>query len=128
MAILAKTITPTGVELNYHRIGEYLETDEKITLNVYSYLTEENRHDYQPTFRTQMEIPKYPSLSDLTENNVNHLNYAYAMVYDTMVDGSFYLKIKGDVVNDEPVSEYFDALLHEVQDDEIDGIEPDGEE
>lgn len=29
MAILAKTITPTGVELNYHRIGEYLETDEK---------------------------------------------------------------------------------------------------
>ena len=114
MAILAKTITPTGVELNYHRIGEYLETDTQIIFMVYSYPTQEIREEYQPAFKTEVVIEKRGNtIYQLYEMEANHYNYAYAHLLYMMQHNNFYLKVVGECVNDEPTIIAIDEMVVE---------------
>jgi len=126
MAILAKTITPTGVELNYHRIGEYFENDEKIVVILFSYLSNENRQDFQPTYRSEITLPRYDHVDNLTNLNTNHLSYAYVHIYHAMVNGNFNLKIAGEITNDEPVNETLNEAvqrMYEAPEAEVETIE-----
>ena len=114
MAILAKAITPTGVELNYHRIGEYLETDTQIIFMVYSYPTQDIREEYQPAFKTEVVIEKSGKTTyQLYEMDANHYNYAYAHLLYMMQHNNFYLKVVGECVNDEPAVIALDEMVVE---------------
>lgn len=114
MAILGKTITQSGIELNYHRIGEYLETDDKIIFIVYSYPTQDIREEYQPAFRTEVVVDKRGSTTySLYEMEANHYNYAYSHLLYMMQNNNFYLKVVGECVNDEPTIVALDEMVVE---------------
>jgi len=114
MAILGKTITQSGIELSYHRIGEYLETDTQIIFIVYSYPTQDIREEYQPAFKTEVVIEKRDNVTyQLYEMDANHYNYAYAHLLYMMQNNNFYLKVVGECVNDEPTIIAIDEMVVE---------------
>jgi hypothetical protein len=114
MAILGKTITQSGIELGYHRIGEYLETDTQIIFMVHSYPTQEIREEYQPAFKTEVVIEKRGNTTyKLHEMEANHYNYAYAHLLYMMQNNNFYLKVVGECVNDEPTIIAIDEMVVE---------------
>lgn len=114
MAILGKTITQSGIELNYHRISEYLETDTQIIFIVYSYPTQDIREEYQPAFKTEVVIEKRDNVTyQLYEMDTNHYNYAYAHLLYMMQHNNFYLKVVGECVNDEPTVIALDEMVVE---------------
>lgn len=128
MAILGKTITQSGIELGYHRIGEYLETDTQIIFMVYSYPTQEIREEYQPAFKTEVVIEKRGNTTyQLYEMDVNHYNYAYAHLLYMMQHNNFYLKVVGECVNDEPPVIALDEMVVEYYSQDEENIEEEEE-
>lgn len=121
MAILGKTITQSGIELNYHRIGEYLETDTQIIFIVYSYPTQDIREEYQPAFKTEVVIEKRDNVTyQLYEMDANHYNYAYAHLLYMMQHNNFYLKVVGECENDEQNIQELDLLVQQYYSNQVD--------